>query len=110
HAASRDRLPPGLYATSDGRLAPPCMRPQDASGLQVTSGDRLSSAQRMGERSAVHIFELTTNRHPVRDAASANVALRRELAEEVGGRFTFHCGIGGEYDLAHGSLVEKGLQ
>src|SRR4051794_1143495 len=64
----------------------------------------------MGQRAAVHILELTTDGHAVRDAARADAALHSEIAEEMRSGLAFHRRIRGKNELAHLAFVENALE
>src|SRR5262245_49299253 len=64
----------------------------------------------MRKRAAVHVFELTTDRHTVRDAARANAALGGQVAQKVRRSFAFDGGIRREDQLAHLAFIEQTFQ
>ena len=75
-----------------------------------TSGYRLTTCQRVGQGSAVHVLELAADRHAVRDTAGADAPPRGELTQKMGCRLPFYCWVGGENHLAHQAFVQDRFQ
>ena len=61
----------------------------------------------MGERTAVDIFELASDRHTVRDAARADIAPGGALAEKMRGGLALHRRIRREDHLVHFTGIEQ---
>src|SRR5204862_5166877 len=101
-AASKCRSAPRA-PTSARRLSWPWRT--ERAGLAESDGD--SARQRMGERTAIDVFELTTDRHAMRDAARPDVSLRRAFSEEMRSRLAFHGRIRGENHLVHFTGIEQ---
>ena len=66
--------------------------------------------ERVRERSAIHIFELTAHWHAVRDATGGNPVMARELQQEVRGRLPFDSRIGGQNHFAQLPALEDRLE
>jgi len=64
----------------------------------------------MGERGAIDHFQLTANRHSVRDAAGVYAILTAQLGDIVSGRFPFHRRVGGEDDFLNGFAFQSLLK
>src|SRR5690606_3033883 len=64
----------------------------------------------MGERSAIHVFQLAADRYTVRDAARTYPSPQRDLAEEVRGRFALDGRIRREDQLRDRLLCQNRLE
>lgn len=67
----------------------------------------LAAGERVRQGTAINVFQLTANRHTVRDPARTDAALGGQLSEEVGGRLSFHRRIGRENQLPDRTLVQN---
>src|SRR6516225_4908913 len=72
--------------------------------------ERLPSRERVRERAAVDVLELSAERDAVGDAARAHAAPRGELTQVVRGRLALDRRVGGDDQLAHDALGEYRLE
>ena len=91
-----------------GRMIKPC-RPANA----AASSDRPAPAQRVRQRAAIDVFEVTTHGHAMGNAGDFHVLPACHLSEIVGRGLTFHRGIGGDdqfLDVAAGKLLMQQIK